>query len=361
MRWEDREPTFGRAREEVARALSRALRRWPLVVALAALITAAIVVRKAFQPPRYPAAVALLVVEGDVVAVTVTEEEGDRTAVSSSPRTAARLADYVGTVVFSDAKLREIMRRQSVTLEKLESNPRLAVASFRDDIDIDVSQNNFLLERRPGDPPRFARIEISYTAPDPRVALMVAQDLADAVIDHEAAQRRELLDQAKRFQAEIVDALDAEVGRREGALAEAQLAAQGLPGVSLVVVNELRAVENLRNQLAGAQRELEELDLRSSAEQKDLGLAFTRVDWRSVEVPRPRGEVLLRLGVITLLASLLLSALAVGAFDGRVYDAADLRRLGQRPLGTVAAWPPQARAAERGKAWTRRTATTARG
>jgi len=351
--WIDGEPGIRAAGRELLRLYRRAILRWRVTATLTFLIVAAVVVRKAFQVARYPAQVALLAMEGEIEVETPSGEIQRVGSSASSARTEARLQDYVVNVVFSDAALLEIMRRHSINPSKVAQNPKLAVSGFRDDIDVDVYRNNFIYDRLAGDPPRSARLDIGVFAADPREALFIAQELADLVISHEARRRTEMLEAAKAFSAELAINFEQEVARREREVTERLVDAQNGGTMSPLELQQLQSLEALKQQLAEVKRERNDLSLRESMEEQDLGLKFERVDWRSVERPEPKQRRLLIAGFVTLLLVLPLIGLAVGAFDSRVYAPSDVRRLGMVSVGIIRAWPPQAALSGNSRSWTR--------
>jgi hypothetical protein len=297
--------------------------------------------------------VALVAMEGDIEIDTAggTGEGARRPSEGGSARTESRLRDYVVNVVFSDAVLLGMMKAHNLNPAKVAQNPTLALAGFREDIDVDVYRNNFIYERLPGDPPRSARLDIGVNANDPREALVIAQELADLVITHEAKRRKDQLDAAKAFSAELVAKFELEVARREREVAERVVDAQNGGAISPLELQQLQSLAALKQQLADVKREAAQLDLRQSLEAQDLGLRFERVDWRSIERPATLEARLATSGLIALFVVLPLLGLAVGAFDSRVYDPSDIRRLRLGSRGIIRAWPRQAAISNR--SWTR--------
>jgi uncharacterized protein involved in exopolysaccharide biosynthesis len=348
--WSDREPGLAEAWGELARTVRRARARWPIPLALALVLTGLAVGRRALNPPTYFASVVLRATEAEMVDL---DQVGDTATagVSSAPRTAARLVEYVKMVVFTDERLFYVMEKHDLSPSLRKKNQPLAVDNFRTDLDVTVFRNDFLLERRPGDPPRSTRLEIGLWDKDPQVAFAVVQQLSDLVVAHEEIRRAEILEAARAASHQLVLLLEGEVVERNRQLNERLVAAaaEGVVGaVSSMELASLRTrISTLEDQLADARRREREFSTRRSLEQGELGMRFERIDYTQVERTPPKWQILVLTGVITFLTSLPLLALIVGAFDGRLYHAGDVVRAGGRCVGVISVWPGQAHAGRR--------------
>jgi hypothetical protein len=324
--WIDEEPGLARAWHEVRRCMRRARAQWGKTALLTLLVVGLVTFRRWLVPPTYPATVYMSVTEGDL--------EGGQTA----PRTARRLNDYVYHAVFNDENLLEVMVKHNLSPAMRKRNQPLAIDEFREEIDVTVSRNHFIYERQRGEAPRSARLTLTFTSPDPRLSLLVAQDLGDLIISYEAKRRRDQIVAAAQFQARVSATIEDEIVARERELA-ARLTEPG----SVAALSAARLTSDLR-QLRIEQRSTEraqrDADFLESLEKQQSGLAFELVDWRADEYPT-RLEVRLAItAAVSLLCALPLLVVLVGAFGRRVYAVDDVRRLGIGTLGMVQVFLP---------------------
>lgn len=330
--WIEEEPGLREALAELGRLFSRALRRWGWTLLVLSLVLAAVVVRRVRKKPFYPARVVLRIAEGD----------GD---VAVIPRTSTKLQEYVASAVFTDGKLTDIMKRHDIEASLFAKNPRMALSKFRDEIDVVSFRNHFVEQRAPGDPPRSARVSIRYRDVDPERAVAVVHELAGILRDHETKRRIEDAREAKELAQRAVDraASDLDAANRRMAILTLLSRSPDLP-TAAQAYTELdslqRALPNELLKLDEAEAFQKQVDLRVGLEERALGLRFEIAD---ATPPLERRvlwvDVLLNvLGTLAFGTPFLM--LLVGAFDRRVHDAGDVRRLGLRCLGVVSAWPP---------------------
>ena len=327
--WIDQEPGLLRLRHEVGRCMRRARAEWGKTLLLTVLVVGLVTVRRYYVPPTYPATVYMSVTEGDT--------EGGQT----SPRTAKRLNDYVYHVVFNDQNLLAVMVAHNLAPAMRKRNQPLAIDGFREEIDVAVSRNHFIYERQRGDAPRSARLALTFRSPDPRLSLLVAQDLCDLIISYEGKRRQDQLVANAQFQAEISESVEREIAGRERELAGRQT--EFGPEAALASARlhtDLRVLRAEQRDTGRAERDAEE---REALEKTQSGLAFERVDWVADDSPRPLEQVLTITALLTLFGALPLLVVVVGAFGRRVYAVDDVRRLGIGTLGTVRVPLPGAR------------------
>jgi hypothetical protein len=263
---------------------------------------------------------------------------------------------------FTRTNLTEVLRRHETAFPRLGRDPVAAVDDLLTDVDVNVSENEFMQYRLPNDPPRSVKIAVAYRHADAEVAWLVARELADLVVKVVVGeQRRDLAVKAAATSEATVQG--AEVLRSlfgEGTVTDATQppegpakppakagveGAEGLrallgegtvtdrtqppeaparpPPTILSSVNKrLRdnAKEDAKNQLL----------LRALDEQQALRLELVDPGRRPVRV---KGLAAAQGVLIAFPLLLLVVALAVGAFDPRVLDDQDLRALGIAPLG----------------------------
>jgi hypothetical protein len=330
--WEDDEPGLREIFGELGRLKRRALAR-PLVPLLLALAVAlAAVGMRARKARIFESQVVLRVTESDLDALT-------------APRPAKELRAYVLDVAFSKEALLELIHRFDLYPRQMRRDPSYAVEAMRDDLEVEVWRNYFLEARDVDDPGRTARIAVSYRAKDPHLACDVARALGELIVAHEEKSRTAIALRTAELASADVEAAQAELVRRQGEIVSKELAARFAPPAQATLL-EIEAA-NLQKSIATDTTRLTDLvkrkgalSLRAAMESRHLGLRFELIDPghpqdRGLSRPKELGAI----GLVVFLFCLPLGALAAGAFDGRVYDLDDVRRLGLEPLGHVEPFP----------------------
>jgi hypothetical protein len=325
--WMDREPGWSDAFRQLARLHRRALVRLRTTLAVTALLALAVVVFRAQQHRSFRAEVIFRVTEGDIEFRT-------------SPRANKDLKDFVSGTAFATPRLLEVIRRHGLYRKKMAADPLKAVESMREDIEVEVARNYFMIERGPDDPPRSAVVSIEYRGGDPDTALAVVQDLARLVEDQESAVRRGFAQIAAREAEEAYQLVRAELVRleqRRAVLGRDLAVIGGDKGTSLVQLATVeRQIEIMEEERKGAEERRSALHLREGMEAGGLGITFDRIDTRSPSRPFFRRRV--ELGLIAVAAYLLLLpfvGMAVGAFGKRIDGAEDVRMLNMVAFGHV--------------------------
>lgn len=331
-RWEEQEPGAQGAWIEMQRLKRRALARPLKPLALALMLTAALVGMRARKQRVFSSRVVFRVTEGDLDATT-------------APRPAKALREYVYDVCFSTTRLIELMKLHDLYPQALKRDPLLAAETMRDDIEVDVWRNYFVDDRTSLDAGRSARLAISYSAKQPALALEVARELGKLVAEVESKTRIQwAADAAERAQHEATAVRD-QVTRSQTRIVAAEMALRrALPPHDALLRMEL---ESLRKNLPVLERKAKEQQaaatdfrLRASMEKMNLGLSFEIVDPGTIAKPglsRPRELILF--GVLGFLVFLPLAGMFAAAYDKRVFDPEDIKRLGMLPLGHVRSFP----------------------
>ena len=143
-------------------------------------------------------------------------------------------------------------------------------------------------------------------------------------------EARATLERAKqRLLRRQVELARAPKGSPEAAMLRVEIGGS----TSRVVFLEDRAkkLEQLRSRIG----------IREGIERQQLGLVFELVDHGAAEEPPPlaRRMVILVIGILSFLVLIPLIAVVLGAFDSRVLDLGDVRRMGLVGLGHVAGFP----------------------
>lgn len=326
--WIDQEPGIVDAISESFRLLGRGLGR-PLTVlsitlALALLLGGFGLVKKFLHAPRF----VLRAVETDYNPAT-------------SPRPKRKLRDYVHQAVFTHSRLLDLIKKHGLCPSLTRKNPHGAVESFREDIEVDVYRNYFVVERSAHEPPRSARISIRYKSEDPRRALAVTRDLGRLIIENESHAARERAEAATRQAADEVARTQQQVldVRQKLAAATQRWASTAGPDSSPLAVEVMKLTAQLRSleeRRELAERRKVQLDLGAALVQHDLGLRFEVVDDGAVSnTEREKKTVALTLALGGFFGLLPFVTLVVAAFDPRLRSPDDVRRLGLPVLGHV--------------------------
>src|SRR5262249_47218026 len=79
-------------------------------------------------------------------------------------------------------KLVEVMKRFPDQFRGLERDPASELEDFRAAMSLTIVESDFTEERAPDDPPRSARVQISFRWPSAEFAYTIAHELANVVI-----------------------------------------------------------------------------------------------------------------------------------------------------------------------------------
>jgi hypothetical protein len=326
---EERRRSFG---NELSRLRRRALRRPIITFFLAAFAAAIAVLNTARKPRTFTARVVFRVAEKDVAVG------------GGSPRPKSNLREYVWDAAFSTERLMGVVKKHNLYMSAMRLDPSLALEAMRDDIDVDVFRNYFLEERTEDSAPPTARLVITYTSVDAELALLIARELGDIVIDYEAQNRRELTQFAVQDAEQIVKQEQAQLTHLTERISDAQLRLETArpvdrPSIQAEVSGLYRSIPAAESRVKQAQTQARNLRLRAAFERNQSGLQFELIDAASVSgIQRSQLSQLILVGALALLFALPLAARAVGAFDSRVYDGDDASRLGLKVLGHVPAF-----------------------
>ncbi len=325
--WEAAERDRARALPELARLLRRGSQRAWITFPVAALAAAAAALFATRARP-YQAELVLLVSEGRMDGGT------------DMPVPPRDLESFVSEVALAREPLIKLMEARDLEPELRAIDPTRAVTALREDIDIAVERNYFLEYRRTGEGARSMRIRLHVRHRDPALAQEIVRDLARLCEEALAGGRTELNAQAAAMTEELL------LGARERLEAhERQLAATRVALVRGPSRDHARLrveIARLESAITADAVELRDLELRAQRYDMDrdvegswLGLDFSVVRMRPPE-PRKRtaGGLALLCGFLFCVL-LPLGAVFVGAFDRRIRDAADVRRLGLEPIGTI--------------------------
>jgi len=315
---------------ELQRIKRRTVVRPVPVLLLAALLTTAITYKFATKKRLVEAEIVLALAEG-----TLASDQRDLGIPVD------HLRDYVGTDLMPRTNLEGIIERRDLFRLRKKLGMDFAVAELRSNMEVSVWHNSFLWDDEHGK--RSARIGITYADTDPDLALEVARDLAQTVVETAGEKRQEqAVEMARQLQA-MHDDLARQLAelRHEQAqktVARDEALAKGHQGIAEAINLENGALEREAKALD------DELDTIDKSAEAGIAANGLDVSLSIVEEHRPeRGEshafVLILIAVVIGIGSLIGSALVIGAFDSRVHDTDDVARLGLPILGHVPGFP----------------------
>jgi hypothetical protein len=320
--WLDEEVPLGPAfRRLVGRLLRRGRASWILWAPLALVISTLVSVR-ASRHVSYEATVVLRASEGRVRA-------------PGADLSMATLRGYVHDWAFTSDRLLALMARYPRNFPDAATEPADAVEEMRKATDVTVTAVEVIEERMPDDPPLSARIEVTYHAGTPEVAVTVARELAQLVVNASLRREHEALAREEAGAAALL-------GKAEGSFGAAarQLSADSEdPADSTAqLARAQRRAEAARDGLRAAVAAATSAQLATKANEESESLRFDLVDPGRLP-PRRSRAVLVRDLLGVLLVTLLVGCLVAGAFDPRILDRRDLSAVGLTVLGEVPALP----------------------
>jgi hypothetical protein len=332
--WYEGEESTRKAMVAEVQRIRRRTRVHPIpVVLLAAALTAGIVYKFATKKRLVEAEIVMALSEG-----TMASDKRDVGIPVND------LKNYIANQLLPKAKLSELIERRDLFRLRKKLGMEFAIEQLRENLEIQIWHNSFLVDDEAG--ARSARIGLSYADTDPDLALEIARDLAQIVVQEQAAKQQadagELAKQLLRMRATLADKLA--TIRRDQVTKQVELdraRAKGQRGIAEAFDLEIDALQRQAKTLE------EQMD--TIAQSRDLvadQIAATGLDMSLsiVEEHRPEHQeshtfVIVLITVVVGLGSLLGSALLIGAFDSRVHDVDDVERLGLPVLGHVPGFP----------------------
>jgi hypothetical protein len=233
------------------------------------------------------------------------------------------LRAHLNQLAFSNARLLALMGRHPKLFGDVTRDPTSALDDLRGQLDVFITDSDFIEERLPGDPPRSARVEITYRGATPEVTWSVAHELAELAISSTLEREQAALEGAATATSA---ALHHARGEDDAPAPEGEAVPAG-PRPAIVA-----------EQLRAASSQVTAADLARRAAEGQQALQFEIVDPGRVPAPMTRGMRVVA-GLAALLVALAISALLAGAFDPRVLDTVDLRALAVPSLGHLPPLP----------------------
>jgi len=309
--WFDEEPRPSATIAKVGRRLfQRGAATWRIWVTVALIGSGGYALFKARNPPPFEATVVLRVSEGGV------SDKGANLG-------RGKLRAYVNDLSFTAPNLLRLMSAHPSAFRRAVTDPMFAVQTFRENMTVEISENDFVEERGSDDPPRSARMVISYKGPDPELTWQVAQELAQLVIGATMA------------------------GQRAAAEADLQVATAEVTRAA-ALVNTLEhqpttgpnaPLAQARQRLLSAQQRADDASVALRALVQQQVLHFEIADKGRVPARPDAVQVGIKTFVVTALLALLAGCMLAGAFDPRVLDETDVTDLWLPVLGRLPALP----------------------
>lgn len=312
--------------------VARALRRPARVFLLAVIATGALVAMRALKKPSS---------DGTLF---FSMDEGHFSNSDVSPPPPRDIRKYIATVALSRERVTAIMRRHKISTAWLERDPIGATQAFREELTIDVSRNYFIFERQRGDEPRSALVTVQISGGDSDRTRAILHEVSEAIMEDQAQQRtRELADARSLFDVQIrerrarIRSLQEMIDRNRRDARSDRAAAITARARIAALEAEIRANSD---QILDLQWRAAGVAFSGAAETQQLGLRFELVDERVVVSAMPLNAVGLAVRGFWLFPFVFLVAAAVvGALEGHVYTAEDLRAWRLPVFGVLRRFP----------------------
>ncbi len=331
MDWLETERAWFSPKRELKRLKRRAQARWLIVVCLTTILAGLGLKRLAKTPSSYEARIIMRITELDLLR-------------DSSPVVGRHLSEYLLDATLRTEGLAELLVRNGLYVDEVAANKSLAAKAFREELEVEVYRNYFAVSRGYAGGARTARVSLRYLDSEPERAMTVAREVAELMAATEAANRRraslKLASIGRLASAAAETRLDALIERQVTQIGALERAADKKSAESAALRVEIRglskAIDHQSDRLARARAQLQQIELRDAVIGSRLGIDFRIVDERPPEVRARVGLAFLGMvGIVLCVIFLPFVAIGVGAFDVRVHDAADARRLGLGILGQL--------------------------
>lgn len=317
------------ARQVLARALRRPFR----VFAFATIATVAVVGARLAKAPTYEATLFFHLLEGDIIDP------------HNAPRPLRDIREYISNVALSRERVERLMVKYHVSGAYLARNRVAAIDDFRDEIQVDVSRNYFLYDRRAGDEPRSAQVTIALSGDDAVRARAMVHEIGDAILEDQKTKRTGRLNQARELFGEQLNLARVRVRTLQSTIDQLWVRANA---------SDARTAIALRAQIAATQAETRAaIEQMMAVERRSADLTFSaNVEGMQLAVKlelfdetlatfaaRLTLVQLLRLTVVIFAIGLVVAVAVFGAFDDKVYAAEDLVAQGLPVFGALTRFP----------------------
>ncbi|MEZ4369893.1 MAG: hypothetical protein R3B07_03680 [Polyangiaceae bacterium] len=326
--WIDDEPGWADAKQELRCVYARLRVRWKLALLITCVITVLGIGYRARKQRTFESTVVMRVTEVDL-------------DMSTAPPTSNQLQQHLSEVALSRRVLLKLINDNKLYPSEYHIDPNLAIERFREDIELYVVSNYFARERYSEDPPRSARIAITYIGVDPEQTLAVVRQLGKQVETEQQGARQSVSLEAAHTAEQALDILRAQLLKARQREATLKLDLPRLEGSEqeeskLELIRLASQIEELQRNIKIHTERGTDFELRSQFEGEAMGLRFEVVDpGKQSRVILTNREVLAIFGISCFLFVFPVAAVGVGTFDSRVRDVNSLKRLGLEPFGHV--------------------------
>lgn len=337
--WLDQEPSMRSIMiAELKRFKGRMKARPARVLVLAGLCTALALARYATRPRLYTARVLLSATQG-----WLNDEDG-------SPLPNQEIRDHVYNYILNKKVLiEEVIEKHGIHRDTMKKfGEEAAIAEIKDPLAIHVFRNYFLFSQRQESTPRSMRMVVSYTSTDPEFAYEMASLIASLVVENVQSQRLREARFAARNASEASARLLREAASRKAALGELMFEltraerardARALAETRVAIAELGAALEDSETQRSMVQSEARDIEFRLRAEERNMALLWSVAGaFRPRAMGRPGPIRLTAIGIVCFCLFVPICAIGLGAFDSKVRDLHDVRRLGLPVLGHIPAF-----------------------
>lgn len=330
--WIEQEPGKARFRQELQRLVRRAQARPILVLLLVLFVAAAAAFRTYRKKPLYDASVTF----------ELKERRGNDGNMAPPPPK-SQLRQYVFDGIFTRKKSLGVIKKFNLFASKMAIDPNWAIEEMRDQVNVSVFNNEFLIPDGADLPYRTARVRITYKSPNARLSLKIVRELGRLLREHEQKTRKHSAEAAVKFVRKSIrqTALKIDDLRSRQALAEVKSKNKKISvserATALVEVQNInRLIDHLRDRLSSENTRMARVAMIAAREKNSLGIRFRVIDWGRMADPKlKRSHKAILTGLLVFLFGLPVIGLLVGVFDRRLYRPEDIERLGIVSLGQI--------------------------
>ncbi len=314
---------------ELQRIARRArVRPWP-VLAVAAILTALLFVSYTMRTPSVEAEVVLALTQGEMIATHSDVPVDD-------------LRAYVSETLLPDKSIGEMIERLNLYPSRKKRGLKYAIGEVREQLTIEIWKNTLIATGDARNAEHSARIGLTVTDVDGEQAYKLAHELADIVIQNARAHQQHVSNGIAARVAAAHDLIERQLAQlthdRTAKLEKLSARGEGHDdqesAMLAIEISELTAeIAPLDRRLTLIAQSDESIADRVTEAGLDESVAI-------VEERRPipsshAGFAFVLFATVAGFASLIGSALVVGAFDERVHDREDVERLDLPVLGHV--------------------------
>ncbi len=318
---------------ELQRIARRARARpWP-VLAVAAILTALLLLAYVKRTPAVEAEVVLALTQGE-------------TLTTHSDLPVDELRAYVAETLLPDKELGALIERLDLYPGRKKLGLEYAIGELRDQLTIEIWKNTLIASGDSRDAEHSARIGLTVTDVDGDRAYKLAHELAQLVIQTALARQQRVSNgiaaEVAAAHDKIATRLDQLTRDRSEKLEKLEVANEHhddqLSALMSIESSELTAeIAALERRLTLIAQSNESIADRVTEAGLDESVAI--VEERRPIPSNHAGFAFVLFAAVAAFSSLIGSALVVGAFDARVHDRDDVARLDLPVLGHVPGFP----------------------